>query len=99
MQLSQQKDLVEFGYESIVSAIDSLNQLEFVETNKKPGVPPLCKVKDKSLSEIVAKCLGLFHTDLIDSQNGLNLSKPQKIAQAKSSRDQLIRSLHQKSFE
>ena len=56
-----------------MSAVDSLLQIEFLETNKKPGVPPVCKVKDKLLSESAAKCLGVFHSELVDSQNGLNL--------------------------
>ena len=91
--------MIEFSNEQIVSAVDSLTQIEFVETNKKPGVPPVCKVKDKQLSETAAKCLGIFHQDLAESANGLNLQKPQYLSSAKKSRDHLVRSLQQKCIE
>ena len=43
----------------MADAANLLQGLEFVETNKKPGVPPCCKLKDRTQAEQALKLLGL----------------------------------------
>ena len=43
-----------------------LQNLEFLEINKKPGVLPLIKLKEKSVGEQICKALNVTYSDLFE---------------------------------